>query len=169
MKEYDPRLDRLATVLLVRGFALLAFAAIALRWPQQTLADAVRYAGGVAVFLGIVELGIAFAGQSLWSVRGFRVGHAVLSISFGTVGGIVAGQPLERGLFMAALWLGAYTIFLLLLAARLPFTHRIQNALLIWSLLSLEWWVRTFLDRSDPAPIERSMEATGADSRAGAA
>jgi asparagine synthase (glutamine-hydrolysing) len=46
---------------------------------------------------------------------------------------------------------------------------KINHRLLIWSLLSLEWWVRTFLDRSDPTPIERSMEPAGVNSRTGAA
>ncbi|HET8776824.1 MAG TPA: asparagine synthase (glutamine-hydrolyzing) [Candidatus Limnocylindria bacterium] len=45
---------------------------------------------------------------------------------------------------------------------------KINHRLLIWSLLSLEWWVRTFLDRSDPAPIDRALETAGVDSRADA-
>ena len=34
-------------------------------------------------------------------------------------------------------------------------THgQVNHRLLIWSLLSLEWWIRTFIDRSSPQPAE---------------
>lgn len=136
MKEYDPRFERLTAVLFVRGWALLAFAAIALRWPERSLADAVRYAGGVAVFLGIVELGIALAGHALLSTRAFRVGHALVSIGFGVAAGLVMRQPPGRGLSIAAVWLGTYTAFLLLLAARVAYARRFRNGLLAWSALN---------------------------------
>jgi hypothetical protein len=133
MKQYDPKLERLSTVLMIRGFALLAFAAIAVRWPGQSLSDAVSYAGGIAVFLGIAELGIALAGHSLLSVRAFRVGHAILSIAFGIVAGLVMTLPLMRAMGIAMIWLAAYTAFLLLLAARLWYFTRMRDALLLWA------------------------------------
>lgn len=132
MREYDPKLQRLSTVLLIRGFALLAFGAIAIRWPEQSLADAVRYAGGVAVFLGIVELGMAMAGHALLSTRSFRVGHALTSIGFGLASGAVTALSVDAALDLAMLWLGAYAAFLLLLGARLWYFRRIRDALLLW-------------------------------------
>jgi hypothetical protein len=36
-------------------------------------------------------------------------------------------------------------------------TGNVNHRLLIWSLLSLEWWVRTFLERS-PAPTHPDAE-----------
>jgi hypothetical protein len=133
MQAYDPKLERLSTVLLVRGFALLAFAAIAVRWPEHSLSDAVRYAGGIAVFLGIVELGIALAGHLMLSVRAFRVGHAIMSIAFGVVAGLVMTLPLARAMGVAMVWLAAYAAFLLLLVARLWYFSRMRDALLLWA------------------------------------
>lgn len=132
MREYDPRLQRLSTVLLIRGFALLAFGAIAVRWPELSLADAVRYAGGVAVFLGLVELGMAMVGRALLSTRTFRIGHALTSIAFGMVAGAVPVLSLNGALDLAMLWLGVYATFLLLLAARLWYFRRMRGALLLW-------------------------------------
>lgn len=132
MREYDPKFQRLATVLWIRGFALLAFGAIAVRWPEQSLADAVRYAGGIAVFLGIVELGMAMAGDALLSTRSFRIGHALTSIGFGLVSGAVTVLSLDAALTLVTLWFGAYAAFLLLLAARLSYFRRIRDALLLW-------------------------------------
>lgn len=132
MREYDPRLQRLSTVLLIRGVALLAFGAIAVRWPEQSLADAVRYAGGIAVFLGIVELGMAMAGHALRSTRFFRVGHALASIGFGVVSGAMTALSLDAALNLVMLWLGVYAAFLALLSARLWHFRRIRDALLLW-------------------------------------
>jgi asparagine synthase (glutamine-hydrolysing) len=44
---------------------------------------------------------------------------------------------------------------------------KINHRLLIWSLLSLEWWVRTFLDGSELAPIDRAAEVAGVPSKSG--
>ena len=137
MKQHDPAVDRLATVFLVRGFTLLAFAAIAIRRPEQTLNDAVRYAAGVAVFLGIVELGMGLAGDALLSTRAFRAGHALMSIGFGAVAGSAASLPPGRALAAAMIWLGAYAAYLLLLAARLWYFRRTRDALLLWSAVNV--------------------------------
>lgn len=150
MREYDPKLQRLSTVLLIRGFALLAFGAIAVRWPDQSLADAVRYAGGIAVFLGIVELGMAMAGHALLSTRSFRTGHALVSIAFGVVSGAVTVLSLDAALDVAMVWLGAYAAFLLLLAARLWYLRRIRHALLLWSAVNAAAVVACASMRSAP-------------------
>lgn len=137
MKRYDPKFERLSTVLLVRGFALLAFAAIAVRWPEQSLLDAVRYAGGIAVFLGVVELGMSLAGHALLSVRAFRVGHALTSVTFGAVAAMARDLPVDQALIVATVWLGGYTALLLLLSARLWYFRRMHNGLLLWSAVNV--------------------------------
>jgi hypothetical protein len=137
MRQFDPKLDRLATVLLIRGFALVAFAGIAVRWPDETLSEAVRYAGGIAVFLGVVELGMALAGQALLSTRAFRLGHAATSIAFGVAAGTMTALPLAQAIAVVMVWLSAYAAFLLLLAARLWYFRRMRDALLLWSAVNV--------------------------------
>ena len=132
MKEYDPDMRRLATILLIRGLVLLAMGALAVRWPREAIAEAVQYAGGIAVFLGILELGTALAGEALMSIRFFRAGHAVTSITFGFIAGAVATRPIEDGLVLAVLWLGGYAAFLLLLTARLWVYRKVRLALILW-------------------------------------
>lgn len=150
MHAYDPKLQQLSTVLLIRGFALLALGAIAVRWPEQSLGDAVRYAGGIAVFLGIVELGIAMAGQALLSARAFLIGHAVASIGFGLVSGAMTIRSRDAALDLAMLWLGAYAAFLLLLAARLSVFRRIRDAALLWGMVNVTAVVVCATMRSAP-------------------
>lgn len=137
MQAYDPKLDRLSTVLLLRGYGLLAFAGIAVRWPDQSLSDAVRYAGGIAVFLGAIELAMSIAGHTLLSVRAFRVGHAVTSVAFGVVAAMARDLPVDQALVVATVWLAGYTAFLLLLMARLWYFRRMRDGLLLWAAVNV--------------------------------
>lgn len=133
MKRYDADLKRLGTLLLFRGFALLALAGIAVRWPEQSMVGMVKVAGVLAIILGIAELGIAMAGPALASTRYFRVGHSLTSITFGIAAAAAAGRPLDEALTLALLWLAVYAAFLLLLAARLWYFRRMRDGLVLWA------------------------------------
>src|SRR5688572_20416649 len=136
MRNTERDRDRLATALLIRGLVLLGLAAIALRWPDPLLVGTMRLMGAMALVLGIVELGMALAARALPSTRWFRIGHALASIGFGALAGVVPLVPLvplDQALTLTMLWLSLYAAFLFLLAARLWFFRRMRDALILWA------------------------------------
>ena len=125
--------QRLGGILLARGVPLLVLAAIAIRWPDETLGPAMTVAGGLAIALGILELVSAWSAHALPSIRWFLVGHAALSIAFGVLTLATPAGAFYVALGLAVVWLLGYATFLILLAARLWYFSRMRDALLGWA------------------------------------
>lgn len=125
--------ERLSGVLMARGVPFVLLAAVAIRWPDETLRPAMMVAAGVAVALGVLEMTFAWGARVLPSVRWFLVGHAAVSVAFGVLTFVLPSATLYAGLGLAMLWLMAHATFAILLAARLWYFARMRNALLLWA------------------------------------
>lgn len=125
--------ERLSGVLMARGVPFVLLAALAIRWPDETLRPAMMVTAGVAVALGVLEMTFAWSTHMVASVRWFLIGHAALSAGFGLLTFLLPSATLYVGLALAMLWLLAHTTFAILLAARLWYFARMRNALLLWA------------------------------------
>lgn len=77
--------SRLAAVMYVRGFSVLALGAIAIRWPQSFLWIAIGLAGAIVTLLGIVEITLAARSPADRAVTSLLRYVAMVSIAFGLV------------------------------------------------------------------------------------
>lgn len=125
--------ERLSGVLLARGVPFVILAAIAIRWPDETVRPAMAVAAGIAVALGLLELTFAWGSRLVASVRWFLLGHAALAVGFGLLTFLLPSATVFVGLALAMLWLLAHTTFAILLAARLWYFRRMRDALLLWA------------------------------------
>ena len=128
---------RLSAALFVRGLALFAFAAIGIRWPDETLFFVLVGGGTTAAILGVFQLGMHLVSRELPSTRAFLLGDGFTTLAFGIV---LLAMPLLNGnlvLLLAGGWLLVYDVYLALLAARVWYLPYVRRVLLAWSTVTL--------------------------------
>jgi uncharacterized membrane protein HdeD (DUF308 family) len=128
---------RISTVLYLRGFLLLGCAAVAVRWPQDTLREAMVTAGGVVGVLGLFELIVAAAARVVRDTKTLMLTHAALSMSFGVVAITALTASADTTMRMVAVWLLLHAIVALGLASRMSTTLGARRALAAWSAVNL--------------------------------
>ena len=120
MTGQTPDLSRASVVLFFRGFLLLMLASIAVRWPEETLVNAVVTAGGVVSLLGVLEIVVALLTHARRATRSLIVGHALLSIAFGAVAVAASVASVRMTVAAATVWLLLHAAFALALMHATP-------------------------------------------------
>ena len=127
---------RLATVLYVRGFAVLALGAVGVRWPQDGLWIAIGLAGVIVTLLGIVELVLAFRSAAERPIKSLQRYVALVSIAFGVTSLAQQFAPPAFALDVLAIWLLGHALVSLMVGAAMPRSLD-GHLLLVWSALNL--------------------------------
>jgi hypothetical protein len=121
---------RVSLVLYVRGFVLLALAAIALRWPDDVLFGAMLTAGVLVGALGVFELGVAGVAEASPETKRLMALHALVSIGFGAVALAAGLVPLATTVRLIAGWLLLHSVVTLAIANRVSTPRRARLLLL---------------------------------------
>jgi uncharacterized membrane protein HdeD (DUF308 family) len=127
---------RISLVLYLRGFLLLGLSAVAVRWPRETLFDAMVTAGGVMGVLGLLELLLAAVTHVGRQTRTLMVVHAALAVTFGVVAITASMAAASTTIQVIAVWLLLHAVVALALASRMP-TMPDRRALVTWSVVNL--------------------------------
>ena len=130
-------LERVSIVLYLRGFVLLGLAAVAVRWPDDTLFQAMLTAGVVVGVLGACELLVAGLSTAVRATKGLITTHAVLSIAFGLVSLAAQVTSLEITMRLIGGWLLVHSVIALALASRVTPSGFARPLLLAWSALNV--------------------------------
>lgn len=127
---------RLAAVMYVRGFAVLALGAIGVRWPEEGLWAVIGVAGVIVTLLGVVELVLALRSTADRAVTSLLRYIALVSVAFGFVSFAATEASPHTAVAGAATWLLAQSVVSLMVGAvlRRPADRR---ALLTWSSINL--------------------------------
>ena len=108
-------LSRASLILFVRGFLLVMLASVAIRWPEETLLNAVVVGGVVLAAIGVIEIPFALLSHVRRSTRALLLAHAILSIAFGAVGAAAHAASVEMTVATSAIWLLLQALFALAL------------------------------------------------------
>jgi uncharacterized membrane protein HdeD (DUF308 family) len=136
---------RLSIALFARGVVLFSCAAIAVRWPDQTLFFALVGAGAAIGTLGIFQLGMHIVSDELVSTKIFLLGDGMTTLVFGILCIGLPMLPAAAALYLAASWLVMYAAFVLLVAGRLWYLPRERLGLLSWAAINLACAVAVLL------------------------
>ena len=137
MYRRSQELSRLAFALFVRGVLLVVLGALAIRWPNHSLLFGMIVAGGVIGSIGIFEVATAAVSRALPSTRLFYIGHGLVSIGLGAITATIPVAQLGTAVVMCIVFVLAYGMFSLVLAARLQFVRRARDATLVWALFNV--------------------------------
>lgn len=130
-------LGRVSVVLYLRGFALLALAAVAIRWPDEVLYNAMLTAGVVVGVLGVCELALVAVSSTVASAKGLMMVHACLSIAFGALALMARTATLATSMRMIGAWLLMQAIVALAIAARVKSAGLARPLLVAWSAVNV--------------------------------
>lgn len=119
--------------LYVRGFLLLAAAAIAIRWPDKTLLGMTAVAGGVVAALGVFEYAIVSASNASRRTKGLVALHALMSVAFGALAIAARFAAPDTTRDFAAVWLLLQSALVLAVARHVPSAGHARGVLLAWS------------------------------------
>jgi hypothetical protein len=137
MSQPSAELSRTSVVLFVRGGLLIALAAVAVRWPEETLLLAMVAAGAVAGTLGLIEVAGASVSKTLLSSRIFYLGHGLIFVGFGVLTATVSVATVPAATWLIVAWLLLHVTYAFLLAARLSYLPRVRNGLSLWGTINL--------------------------------
>ena len=128
--------SRLAAILYVRGFLLLALGAIGVRWPQQSLASVITIAGITLSLLGAIEATLAIFSRANKQTASLLRYIAFVSLAFGLVSLSVRTSAPTTTVAILATWLVAHATVAVMVGAvlRRPFDRR---AVLAWSVVNV--------------------------------
>lgn len=130
-------LGRVSVVLYLRGFALLGLAAVAIRWPDETLLNAMVTAGVVVGVLGVCELAVTGLSAATRATKGLISMHAALSIAFGVVSLASLAAPLSVTMRLVGAWLLIHAVIALAIASRVTSSRFARALLMSWSALNV--------------------------------
>ena len=128
--------SRLAAIMYVRGFLLLALGAIGVRWPQQSLASVITIAGITLSLLGAIEATLAIFSRANKQTASLLRYVAFVSLAFGLVSLAVRTSPPETAAAVLATWLVAHATVAVMVGAVMqrPLDRR---AVLAWSVMNV--------------------------------
>jgi hypothetical protein len=130
-------LPRISLVLFVRGFVLLALAAVAVRWPEETLVDAMVTAGAVVGFLAVFELTLALLSAARRDTKALMVLHALMSIAFAGIAISARFAATCTTTALASTWLVLQAALSLTLIPLAGAVRGGRSALFAWSAFNL--------------------------------
>jgi uncharacterized membrane protein HdeD (DUF308 family) len=125
-------LSRASLLLFLRGFLLVLFASVAIRWPEETLVTALTTAGVVVATLGVIEIGLAMVTATRRANRALMVAHAILSLGFGAVALSVGVYAVSTTIYLTLAWLLLQAAFALLLLHITPQVGPAKLAVFGW-------------------------------------
>ena len=128
--------NRLAAIMYVRGFVVLALGAIGLRWPQSTLEMVIVMAGAIVTLLGVAEMLVASRSHADKPVKSLLLYVAAVSIAFGAVSLAVSFAMPKTAVAALAVWLVANATVSLMVAAVMSRAND-RRVLLGWSAINL--------------------------------
>lgn len=128
--------SRLAAVMYVRGFTVLALGAIAIRWPQSGLWIAIGLAGAIVTLLGIVEVALAFRSKADKTVASLLRYIGMVSLGFGLVSFAAIQATPAIAIAALATWLVAQATVSLMAGAVVK-RPTDRHALVTWAGINL--------------------------------
>jgi len=134
MISMSKELDRLASTVAWRGFAMLVLGLAAIVRPEEVLIVAMLGVATIAIAFGMYEVSVAFAIRRLTPRWRLVLFHGVLSIGFG---GLSVGEPgvsLRAALMVIASWFIVYALVAGTAAILLWPNRAARWALIAWAL-----------------------------------
>jgi len=130
-------LHHLARLLLIRGFTALAFAAIAVRWPERTLEGSAVIAGPILTGFAGYEIGVALLLEADLRQWWLLLLEGLACVAFGMITFVSPMLPLESVAVLAAVWLALYGALSLTFMVALWRYRHARWGLAAWGMINI--------------------------------